>query len=243
MADELVTLPVRVKDSPHWRVVLRPGQYSRERIKTLSGCWETIESCRISKGGRTYPYVSRDPQYRQNGNDWIASWLDSWTGYSEYWRFFQSGQFVHLFSFWEDTEQHKKAGLPPKTLIGAPPSPSVTGYVDFMGAMMTITEIFEFAARLVQRVDFNDAVHLTVQMIGVRDRLLVSLDPTRLWYEWCPALEEVLGKEWLMSPADLLADAPAKALEAIFWFYERFQCRDLPMDLIRNEQRKFLMSK
>lgn len=128
-------------------------------------------------------------------------------------------------------------------LGGLPEGFSPNGCLDFLNAMATITDILEFTARLAQRGDFGQSVSLTVQMIGVKNRLLTSLEPLRSWIEFCPSSEEILGRAWVLNSTELIADPAAKALEILFWFYERFQWRDPPADIILREQRKFLGSK
>src|SRR5438034_7832370 len=96
-----------VKARPHWRVTIRPTIFNESRISTLPECWRIIESCSVSLRGWNYPHVDREG--RTNGNDWISSWCE-FNGYLEYWRFYQSGQFLHLKSFWEDSEKVDLAG-------------------------------------------------------------------------------------------------------------------------------------
>ena len=52
--------------------------------------------------GRQYPRIEQALDY---GSDWIGSGATDWDYYlHEYWRIYQSGQFVHWFTFLDDTE-------------------------------------------------------------------------------------------------------------------------------------------
>lgn len=143
-----IDLPVPVRDSPHWRLVLRPETFERERIKTLKECWQLMESCRVVLRGRDFPHVDR--VNRSNANDWIASWCEL-IGQREYWRLYQSGQFVHLFSFLEDVfrEAYERRAQP--TLGKMEKNFIPSGFSDDISLLYTLTEIFEFAARLAQK--------------------------------------------------------------------------------------------
>ena len=85
-------LPVPVLERPHWRVVVRPNEFDAERIPSLADCWSTVERSRVALRGWDYPHIDHENQ--AGGEDWIASWIH-WGLYIEYWRLFQSGQFVH----------------------------------------------------------------------------------------------------------------------------------------------------
>src|SRR5438477_12026082 len=89
------TLPVPVLDHPHWRVNMRPLPFEPERIPSLSAGFELIQSTKLSLRGWDYPHLSHKPHQRGTGKSWIAAWSD-FMNHVEYWRFYQSGQFLHL---------------------------------------------------------------------------------------------------------------------------------------------------
>jgi hypothetical protein len=105
--------------------------------------------------------------------------------------------------------------------------------------MRTITEILEFAARIAQKGPYGDAVHVGIQLVNVKNRLLTSTEPLRSWIRFAPATEDVLGKDWIFPVGRLIADTHEIALETVVWFYERFQWKP-DHEMIRQEQRKFL---
>ncbi len=229
----------KIKESPHWRVVIRPGAFIEERIKTLADCWRVIESCRVSLRGWDYPHIR--PEHRNNRDDWIESW-DEYGSHREYWRFYQSGQFLNLFAFKEDqfrdkAEEKAKADVP--TLNNFSPS----GYLNVVPTLWTITEIFEFAARLTQQADFSDSVSISIQMVGTKDRALYISDPGRDLSRPYIASEPTLSKEWTVTTQELLGGASDLSLVAAEWFFERFQWTDLPLQVLANDQRRLLERK
>jgi hypothetical protein len=96
-------LPVPVLAGPHWRVNIRPERYEAGAIVSLGECFSVVERAAVRLRGWPYPAVSRNSEERDQGTNWVASWC-SFRGHSEYWRFYQSKQFLHLFAVREATE-------------------------------------------------------------------------------------------------------------------------------------------
>lgn len=229
-------LRAKIKEAPHWRVTIRPGTHVEERIKTLGECWRLVETSRVSLRGWDYPHLDYDRC--QYGNNWVASW-DEYEHHREYWRFYQSGQFLHLFSFRED-HYEEKAEAKAKSDAPALRRHSPSGYLDVISALWTITEIFEFAARLSQKADFGDAVSVAIHMVDAKDRALHASDPGRDFSRPYMAAEQTIGREWTVSTRELLGGAADLSLNAAGWFFERFQLTDLPRQVLANDQRKLL---
>lgn len=230
------SLVASIKEAPHWRVVIRPGEFVEERIETLSECWRLIESSRVSLRGWSYPHVHH--QHRQNGEDWIESWCE--LVHREYWRFYQTGQFLHLFSFTEDEPRAETEERARSEIREMPPDFSPSGYLDVISTLWTITEIFEFAARLAQKEAFGESVSIEIQMIDVRDRVLFMWDPARAFWHFYTAAEPKLSKEWSLRTEQLLSESSELALNATEWFFERFQWMNPPRQVLADDQRRLL---
>lgn len=233
---DVIELPVPVQDAPHWRVILRPETFEAERISTLKECWNLMESCRVLLRGWDYPHVDRED--RANGQAWIASWCD-WKGHREYWRFYQSGQFIHLCSFWEDSYP-EKAKQRAQRIRFMPQDFSPSGYLDIVDMLCTITEIFEFATRLAQKGVFGDSLSITVQMTEIKDRILIAWDLSRIWDGFYRATEHTLAKERRLETELLVSKSAELARDTTAWFYERFGWMDASPQLLANEQQKLL---
>lgn len=234
------SLPLPVKASAHWRVILSPHVFQKYRIPTLKECWALMESCRVSLRGWDYPHV--DLQNRENGNDWIASWCE-FMGHREYWRFYQSGQFIHLFSFREDFYGDKPGMAFRGNVLGVPNGFSPSGYVEIIQTLYIITEVFEFAERLAQKDVFGSHVSVVIEMTGIKDRVLFFWDPFRHLYNIYKATQETLSNEWRLETQGLLADSAELARQATVWFYERFGWMEAAPELLRSEQQKLLEGK
>lgn len=229
----------KIQEAPHWRVVIRPGEHVQERISSLNECWRLIESCRVSLRGWDYPHIYYE--HRQVGNDWVASW-DEYGSHREYWRFYQSGQFLHLFSFKEDKFRDKAEA---KAISDAPALNNFkpSGYLGVISVLWTITEIFEFAARLAQKANFDDSVSIAIQMVGVKDRVLYESEAGRDFSRPYMASEPTLSKERTVDTKDLLSGTSDYALDTAEWFFERFQWMDPPRQALADDQRRLLERK
>jgi len=237
MSDRDLGLHDRIEKAPHWRVTIRPEVFEEERISSLRECWSLTEASRVSLRGWDYPHV--DYQNRKSGTDWIESWTE-FDRHRELWRFYQSGQFVHLFVFVED-ETRKHAEERAKAEIRTmPPNFSPSGYLDVISTLWTITEIFEFAARLAQKGILDPAAFIEVQLVGIRNRVLFMSDPGRFWYRFYATSEDELKKRWTGETSQLISKSAELALNMTEWFFERFQWMDPPREVLANDQKRLL---
>lgn len=230
-------LPVPVRARPHWRVVIHPAKYQHERIPTLDECWRIVERTRVARFGWEYPVVGTQSE-RETGNTWIASWRDR-NGEMDYWRFYQSGQFVSLFSFWEDKEDAHAYFSERHGQWEMPMCPS--GYFSVSGAIHLFTAIFEFASRLSIAGALDEAPVVIITLNDVKDRALsfpegfdFTLGRTLRYFASMPSLEH--SAPWRLT---LLDDPAKRAREAARWFFEEFGYNP-PETLLNLEQENFL---
>ena len=238
-------LSVSVRDHPHWRVNLRPGEYNEELISSLSLCLETIEKTTVRLRGLPYPYLSPHDTSQERGANWVASWLGP-GGQEEYWRFYQSGQFVHLFSvreavepgFREELERraHEKLGLYDKDWAEVP------GFISIPNFIYTVTEIFEFAARLCQKGIYRGTVRVSIKLEKIKGFTLMA-GRGRAWWKLYSSGTNKLEKTWELQSDGLVANSANHSLEAILWFFERFGWDDPSIEIIKNDQQDLLQGR
>lgn len=238
-----MSLPVPVLGSPHWRVLIRPDKYKEQLIGNLGKCYEIIEKSKLSLRGWDYPHLSGRQSERAQGKDWIASWSD-FMGHCEYWRLYQSGQFVHLFSVREATEEGVKEKLrnTMKQHLSHQKDvniDSVPGFISIVNFVYNITEIFEFAARLSQAVPYFEKTNIRIELNKIKGFVLAaSFD--RIWFEYYSASEDSLDNEWSIENAALLANSKDAALNAIIWYFERFGWLVPPIEVIKQDQENLI---
>jgi hypothetical protein len=236
-------LPVPVLDHPHWRVNIRPTSYEEELIPTLSKCFEAIEKNKLSLRGWDYPHLSRRDTERGHGPNWVASWSDFMNNY-EYWRFYQSGQFLHLMSVREATESGWKEKLEAdmrshlsymRELVWE----SVPGFIDIINFVYKVTEIYEFAARLCQSQIYTGRVSINIEIKGIRGFVLAA-PWERAWHSYYAASEDVLSNSTEFETDNLVAASKENALKTVIWFFERFGWLNPSEHVIAHDQEKLL---
>lgn len=220
--DELLS---KIHGHAYWRVLIRPAEFDPKRIPTLGQCEAIVRSAQIALRGWDYPWIERVDV----GKDWIQCGYDSDKGPRyEFWRLFQSGQFVHHFTCFED--------FFPLARIPAPPR-----YLLVLNTLYTTTEIFEFAARLAAQGVLQARAKIGIRLHGMQDRELTNQN----LLEW-PILRgrvskmDVIEHETLEPASTVLAEAPRLAREAASAIFERFGWLDPPQGGLEEAQRKFL---
>jgi hypothetical protein len=180
-----------------------------------------------------------DRTRRVNGSDWIASWCD-FMDVREYWRFFQSGQLLHLSSFREDRDPAKLKAAIGKILGSEQPQAPPSGCVDVTELLFRITEIYEFSARLFQRIGTVGSISVAIDLRGVKSRILTSLPFERAWWQYCPSVEDNLRYSEDFAIDRLIGSSSQLALDATVWFCQRFQWNDPNVRQLRVDQQRLL---
>ena len=232
VATERPTLPVPVLEQPHWRVNFRPDEYDPELIPTLAECFRLVEQTSVRFRGWPYPYLSPDERCeRTNG---VESWTDNeYT--TEYWRLYQSGQFLHLFAFSEAKPRNRQQQYAARRLHDGSEARGLVYYPHFL---CTVTEIFEFATRLCLKKLYRGGLEVKIELKDIEGFRLWSPDPARsVPYEWV-CFEPELGRSWSFRSAELIANSADRALDATIWFYERFGLDEPDADLLKGALRR-----
>jgi len=246
MTERDISLPVPVLEHPYWRVNIRPNEYQEQLIPNLSKCLEIVEKTKLSLRGWDYPHLSNRSTERSFGKNWVASW-SNFMGHCEYWRFYQSAQFLHLFSVREVTmsgwrkklEQDMRSHLDYMKNISWE---DVPGFLSINNFIYSATEIFEFAARLSQSQIYMGLVTITIEIKGVKDFVLTA-DWDRAWHNYYSAGENNLGHSWNIKSDELVSNSSEHALTAIVWFFERFGWLSPSVEVLRQDQENFLKGK
>ncbi|MGA9351045.1 MAG: hypothetical protein WBW48_19885 [Anaerolineae bacterium] len=214
----------RIKENAHWRVVLHPGQFKKDRIGRLSELWKIVEETQVRFRGWYYPHISHRGEERGQGIDYIGCW-SQYLRHTEHWRFYQSGQFAHLFTFRENDPDY--ADTLRRCLQGEVPlTPqqlsSIHGFVSIVSAVYTFTEIFELAGHLAQREILHPDCQIIIGMHNIQGYALSFSTFNRALYDLYIAQVNTLEKAWTLNSEELVARVRDLAVEASLWFFERF---------------------
>lgn len=239
----MIELPVPVLQYPHWRVNFRPGVYEEYLIPSLAKCFEIIERNKLSLRGWDYPHLSRRDTERGQGNNWVASW-SNFMGHHEYWRFYQSGQFIHLFSVREvtETEWRTKLESDMKSHLSYMRDidwERIPGFLSIVNFVYNVTEIYEFATRLCQSQVYSGTVNIKVELKGIKGFVL-SAPWERAWHSYYAASENVLATSNNIETDALVAASREAALRSIVWFFERFGWLSPPKNVIAHDQENLI---
>ena len=239
----MIDLPVPVLQHPHWRVNFRPAVYEDNLIPTLAKCFEIIEKNRVSLRGWDFPHLSRRDEERGHGNSWVASW-SQFMGHYEYWRFYQSGQFVYLGSVREvtETEWKKKLEADMKSHLSHMRDidwETIPGFMSIVNFVYNITEIYEFAARLCQAQVYSGTLSVKIELKGIKGFVL-SAPWDRVWFSYYTATENDLSTTKEIATDTLVASSRDEALGSIAWFFERFGWLNPPVETIASDEDRLL---
>lgn len=221
----------KIKSKGYWRVEIRPTVFEKLRIPTFSMARELVQSCSVRWRGWDYPHWFADKV--QNMPDWVESWED-WMHHIEYWRFYRSGQFVHLFAAHEDHMDIDNI-LP----ISYPPRPAREGYVSFVSTTYTVTEIFEFVSRLANKDILRPAVFISIGLHNMKDHELTSFSSTRYLDEgFVYAIDAPIVVEREIPQSELLAKPDDFAVDFIVEIFERFNWNNPSRQMLREDQKR-----
>ncbi len=231
-----------IKQTGYWRILIRPTIFVKTKIDSLAKCKEIIRQSAVRLRGWDFPHLDRDETL--NGIDWIESGCD-FGDMKEYWRFYQSGQFIHYSAIREDylrEEIIKDAGAPINHYPDKSKLPS--RFMSIISTIYRVTEVYEFASRLVEKDILEPSLEISVTLTGMKDRLLFFWD----WYRdllgpYTSRLDEFECPRKEYDTNDFLANKESYAEECIVWIFERFNWDSPPRSLVRETQKKFLQKR
>ncbi len=231
----------KIKSTGYWRVNIRPTKFDRLRIESLSQCWELVESNKVFLRGWDYPHVKQ--KERINGEDWVQSGSDfDELGHVELWRLYQSGQFIHYFACDEDYLREKVDKRINQNASRRMNQGASSG-LSIVSALYSITEIFEFAARLAQKEVLQPRLQISIKLVGMENRQIFFWNSGRrlLFPYICKMGEIAFDGEY--SPTEIMAEGHNKALGATIDILERFNWSNPSRSVLAEDQQRFLQKR
>ena len=220
----------KIHSKGYWRIVIRPTIFDKERIPTLTKCREIIDDAVVRLRGWDYPYF--DNSQIINNVDSIAIGVE-FMHHIEFWKFFQSSQFVHHFACYEDhLEKPKFPSYKMDTTSGK--------YLSILSTLYSITEIFQFISRLISKEILIPKVEVTIGLYDMKDRQLFFGEQSRyLRKAYISNIPEIIFNKTYISE-QVLTSAAELAMEATIWVFERFNWLHYSKVIFPEEQKKFL---
>lgn len=207
----------KIQSRGFWKVIIRPTKFIKERILDFTMLYPLIQKTSVNLRGFSFPYTGGDMKY-QSGNDWVGEEFE-WDWVHEAWRFFQSGQFVHISGLLEDWHDVSKWNSAPEGWV-----PGRTLSVE--GVVYRCTEIFEFASRLALTHEqvFDERVHIKILLSDLKGRHLF-LSSSR----WMPLpdrydiADSAIPFTSEYSKEDIIANPRELALQYAMKLFQRFK--------------------
>ena len=216
----------KIKASGYWRINLRPAR-TLEKELTLKHCREVVAAANVSLRGWDYPHVANrnDDQVGYGNNDgFIENWTE-WKTMLEFWRMYQSGQFLHYRNMWEDYEEVEHAPQKP--------------FLSIVGAIYVFTEVAEFANRLATNSGYPEGVDISIAAVNtVGRRLWVGgnrmpfIEPMTTGVERVEVTGTLLTGASTIPPIDI-------ASQLLMSFFDQFGWQP-NLDQIRSDQERLL---
>lgn len=223
------TIIDKMNNRGYWRVLIRSTKYNKENIPTLTECERYIYEGKISLRGWDYPHINRDNLQRKK--TWIECYGD-FMGHIEYWRFYQSGQFAHRFSYIEDATIEE---------IGEIYSPALSKgkTLSLLNALYRWTEIYLLAVYFIRKKIIYPQIQIYISLNNTKDRALVTdsnlfVDPSYI------CQRKKLEFEDQFPIQNLLANYEEIALDKFIALLQGFNWPNPPRSLLREEQQKFI---
>lgn len=237
MAQQTTTVnPVlsQILERGYWRSVIRPLRFEQERIGDIRRLYPLVAERAVRFKSWDYPFSGSADTLRV-ANDWVEQSL-VWNHHRDYWRFYQSGQFVHYRALAEDWGVIADRWA---TQTGGPPGALVPVY----DTLYRFTEIFEFAARLAISEEYNAGSHLHVAVLvkNLNNRELyndASVVGRRLLLSSKPAQAESYEHSLDLPVSELIAAPRSLALREAERLFRLFHWQP-GLDLLQHMQEEF----
>lgn len=222
-----MTILDKIRSRGYWEVVIRPSVFLEKRVRDISDLSSIIEKSFVSLRGWDFPHINQRERYHID-LDWIGQEFE-WEHMLSSWRFYQSGLFVHISGLpidWRDQSNFWPADKNWK-------SGQLLGVSD---AIMTFTEVFEFASRLSLTDAGNEAVVIQVKLSNIKGRVLYIESPNR-WGLSSPFVSFIDEFPFSIElpRSDLIGNPREHAVEAANELFKRFGW-DTTIEVLRSFQ-------
>jgi len=213
----------KIKKSNHWRILIRPTIFEETRVSNRNTCLEIIENNRILLRGLDFPHFDRNKI--KKFKEGIHCGIDFHNIFHiiEYWKFWQSGQFILLKTFDEEFIDDY----------------NIKNFLSITRTIYQITEVFEFSRRLILQDILIPSLEISITLSGVQDRTLIYEDNRILIHEYkCDYGKIIHNKEY--NSRDFLVNTHDYSLDFIIYIFKQFYWDSVSMSIIKEIQRNFL---
>jgi len=230
-----------IKSRGYWRINFEP-LVDAKKFKRLAECREAVEKASISFRGWDYPHIPRRMDDDDNvaaGDNYYEGWTN-WWNHIEFWRMYQSGQFLNYFAVHEDwLELEGWDGL----LGRQKQTPAVKpkGVLNIIGGVVyQLTEVFQFLSRLTAAGVYDEGVRVSISLHNTEGRKLWTGDFMRhLFQEYKTQLDTIEFSN-TFTREEILTKPKECAFQAVIYIFERFGWDNPPHGTINQDQENLI---
>lgn len=225
----------KIQSKGYWRINFQPLIVTT-KLKTLGDCCKIVEDNHVQLRGWDYPHFPRrrdDNSNVESGTNYYAGYIE-WNNYIEFWRMYQSGQFLHYTALREDWADRDGWGIVKNSNIEA------GKFLSIVGTIYEITEIFEFLSRLARENLYDEGVKVSISLHNTEDRILRMEDPMRFLFDEYKTSIKDIRFEKIYSKEDLITKPHDLSMEAILYFFDRFNWHQPPIEVLKKDQNNLL---
>lgn len=220
----------RIRERGYWQVTIHPGKFESALIP-YEELGPFVERQTVRIRGWDFPHTEIGAELR--GDDWVGQATARY--YLEYWRMYQSGQFVDYQGLdvdWRDTSQDLD------TSTAWQPGQ----HLSVEDTVATLIEMLEFAARLALTDPYGISADMRIAILlqGVKGRTLFMQSERRL-HNIYTATIDTLSWDFSGPRTELIADARGLAIAAAKHIFVRFGF-DARKDVLREVQTRVFRS-
>jgi hypothetical protein len=227
------TLLQKLKSKGYWEFVIRPVIFKPDAIESFDECHRIIRENKVSLRGWDFPHYPSNSSECTNNVGFIECGTD-WSYFVEYWRFYQSAQFVFLKGCWEDWHEQATGLFAPRLRIE--PNTSIS----LLNIVYTTTEAYEFAARLAVRGVLGAKCVIEIFLHNCKNRRLVTLEPGRDLSGDYKCLVEKIPYTIEISSQKLIEESALLSRKAMHHIFQLFNWQTVGLDHFKQEQTKLL---
>jgi hypothetical protein len=218
----------QIRERGYWQVIIRPQRFNPTLIASRNDLHQILEKSQVRIRGWDFPDLKNILNYQ----DFIGAEND-WDSYRSILRFYQSGQFIYIFSIFDDWRDRSsvypiKDGWEPCKQLGVG------------NTVATFSEIFLFASRLsMSFIPNDDQVKIEIKIFNLTDRILEIDMPHRSPFRHPRQTSE---KKYVYSSdykkSDLISNHNELSLLVAKDFFELFMWNHESLDMLREIQQQ-----
>ena len=212
----------KIRSRGYWQVTVRPTTFTATRISNYSSLYDLLRNAQVHLPGYGWPFPYMEMQEKtERKQDYISQKVE-FLSTLEAWRFYQSGQFVHVQGIqtdWMENEKHQP--VPAEWKAIRPDSALLVSET-----LHHFTMLYELAARLAVSDLYagEQEIHIEVEIHGLAGRMMGYGFNNRLNLrkQYTTAMETFKYPATRFSRSDVIARSKALALDATLQVCDRF---------------------